>query len=280
MKTISPYCGAGGIDEGLKQVGIITTIAIDHWKDACETFKLNHPDTEVICGKVADYIESLPKADIVVGGAPCPEFSNANVERTFDLCEVNNFWKVVEKCQPGIYLMENVPDLQKKFHNRESYLINSADYGVPQKRKRRFWTNLSLPDPTHAKFAQHTIEGKTIPKWISVGEALNIKIIDDGIHKIYPASYLKRNKILAEKHHPNVLNQPAHTIATRDRVSGREFITDGIVCRKHTNTELAILQGFPIYYKWFGGKDSVHRQIGNAVPPPVIKAFFDRGNLQ
>lgn len=46
--------------------------------------------------------------------------------------------------------------------------------------------------------------------------------------------------------------------------------------RKLYNEELAVLQGFPKYYKFYGGKGSVKRQIGNAVPPPVIKAFFSQ----
>ena len=54
MKVLSLYCGAGGIDEGLKQAGIKTTLAIDVWKDACETMKLNHQDTEILCDKVSN----------------------------------------------------------------------------------------------------------------------------------------------------------------------------------------------------------------------------------
>jgi len=91
MKILSLYSGGGGIDEGLKQAEIKTDIAIDYNYDACRTLKMNHPDTEVICGRVGDYVESLPKASIVVGGPPCPEFSRANIGRTFNMCEINNF---------------------------------------------------------------------------------------------------------------------------------------------------------------------------------------------
>ena len=64
MKVLSLYCGAGGVDQGLKQAGIKTTLAIDYVEDCCKTMKLNH-DCEVICAKVSDYKDSLGDFDIV-----------------------------------------------------------------------------------------------------------------------------------------------------------------------------------------------------------------------
>ncbi len=199
-QIISAYAGAGGIDEGLKQAGKPTTIAIEKWPTACKTLKLNHPDIEVICGLVSDYIESLPKnVFAVVGGPPCPEFSRANTKRTFDTCEINNFWAIVQHCNPKYWFMENVRDVDKVI-NKPNHLICCADYGVPTTRIRRIYTNIPLPETTHAKIPT---AGK-LP-WVTVRQALGI----DSIFQYLCVDGFKNcNQI--ERTRP--LEQPAPTI--------------------------------------------------------------------
>ena len=148
MKVLSLYCGAGGIDQGLKQVGIETTLAIDYVEDCCNTMKLNH-NCEVICGKVSDYKDSLSNFDVIVGGPPCPEFSNAKTDKTYDPKEVNIFWEIIDRIKPKYHLMENVSGVIKVCKKR-NFLLNSADYGTPQTRHRRFFTNLDPPVKTHS----------------------------------------------------------------------------------------------------------------------------------
>lgn len=311
MNCISLYCGAGGIDEGLKQAGIKTTIAIDAWKDACVTFKENHPDCEVINGKVSDYISSLSKAYIVVGGPPCPEFSKANINRTMDLCEVNNFWSIVEQTKPEYYLMENVTDIVKVL-KRRNFLLNAADYGVPQTRQRRFYTNLPEPKPTHSKNPSNDLFGNSLKKWVSVREALNLKdgfmqdrktvfgeygtfreysienpsntIVTDS-RQWYISSFghskQNRDKITRSIDEPsdtvvvaNGLRITDYEIKSQKKIKHRKQVSG--FERKLENEELAILQGFNQSYKFIGSKSSIKRQIGNAVPPPMIKAVFSQ----
>ena len=355
MKVLSLYCGAGGIDEGLRQAGIKTTLAIDHEQDCCKTIRLNHPDIETICGKVSDYIDSLKGFDVIVGGPPCPEFSRANSNRSFNMCEINNFWQIIENNKPKFFLMENVQDSKKKLY-KTSYLINCADYGVPQTRLRRFFTNLPLPVPTHAEKPIQNFYGNMLKKWVSVREALNLSdgviedrkttigsgkgdrkirqysidkpsntlitdsrqffISVDGYakcnqiektrsvdmpsqtilasrdlkltdHKIYSTKYLTekaRNEqrepflqnrtlpVWKKKNHISPISKPSSTILTDASDNG--IWVNGE--RKLTNEELATLQGFPKGYNFFGNKGSVRKQIGNAVPPAITKAFFSQ----
>jgi DNA (cytosine-5)-methyltransferase 1 len=212
MKVLSLYCGAGGIDEGLKQSGILTTIAIDLNKDACETFKINHPNAEVICGKVGDYKESFSNCEIIVGGPPCPEFSRANAGRTYDTCEVNNFWSIVENNKPKYYLMENVQDVIKVL-KRPNHLINCADYGTPQTRTRRFFTNLPLPKPTHAKTPSSDLLGGRLEKWVSVKDALGL----DGIIEDRKTTFGEKYKKEAGKFRQYSTERPSNTIVTDSR---------------------------------------------------------------
>lgn len=338
MKVLSLYCGAGGIDEGLKQAGIKTTLAVDVWKDACETFKLNHPETEVVNSKVSDIKDSLGEFDMVVGGPPCPEFSRAKTGRTLDPCEVNNFWGIVDNVKAKTWIMENVQDVIKVIKNKRNYLVNCADYGVPQTRIRRIFTNLPLPKPTHSKIPSSDLFGNEIKKWVSVKDALGLNgIIEDRKTKYFDETEYRRysvdrphhtlitdsrdffisnsghstqnrenitrsvdepsdtivvasnvqitnykikslkkirnkNPIMYNKHLKDSGGACCSTITAKDRSTPSDMVTDGVYCRKLDNSELAILQGFK-NYKWFGTKTSVRRQIGNAVPPPLIEAF-------
>ena len=340
MKVLSLYQGAGGIDEGLRQAGINTTLAIDTNKDACKTLKYNHPDCEVINGQVEDFITTFSFYDIIVGGPPCQDFSCANTGRTFNLTHVKLFWKIIDRIKPKYYLMENVPDLFIKFRKKSSILINCADYGVPQTRKRRIWSNLPIPQTTHAQIPTTTFNGRQLTKWVSVKKALGLEgiLFDKSIpswnkskikstdvpsrtiltdnsangilfiedrksvfgpyHKRIFRHYsidrpamtilteggrywlindLKnRNSVMYRKHKPNVIDKPAQTVTAKVRTNPTEFLTDGKYARKLTNHELQILQGFPGDYKFIGGKTSIRRQIGNALPPAITKAYFEQ----
>lgn len=338
MKCISLYSGADNLGDGFIQAGHKIIICVEQDKDCCETIKLNHPDIEIINKPVSEVLTTLPKCDCVIGGPPCPEFSRANSNRTFDLCEVNNFIKAIEVTKAKHHFMENVQDLYK-VHKERNFLVNCADYGVPQTRIRRIFTDLPLPPPTHAEFPSERLIGEPLKKWVSVREALglngliedrktkyfdeieyrrysidkpshtlitdsrdffisptgfkekNNKLISRSIsepsqtivngnemqftdHKIYSTKYLiGKNPIIYEKHKPNLLNQTSFTVTAKDRSTPSEMISDGTYARKLTNEELAKLQGFRKYFKFYGGKTSVRRQIGNALPSAVSKAF-------
>ena len=312
MKVLSLYCGAGGLDEGLKQAGIKTTLAVDFVKDCIETIKLNH-ECETICSKVEDIESTLGYFDAIVGGPPCQPFSRANTERSLNPCEVNRFWSIVDKVKPKYFLMENVQDVIKVC-NRKNFLVNCADYGVPQTRIRRIFTNLPLPKQTHSKIESHSLFGDAVKKWVSVRQALGLDgLIED--RKTVFGDYGTFRQYDTER--------PSNTIVTDSRQwyvssygyskQNRDKITrsidepsDTIVCandmritdyeiksqkkiknrlqvngfeRKLTNEELALLQGFPRDYKFFGSKSSIKKQIGNAVPAAIPKAFFEQITL-
>lgn len=271
MKVLSLYCGAGGLDEGLKQSGIKTTLAIDINKDACETMKLNH-DCEVINGKVSDYESTFDDFDIVIGGPPCPEFSRANKNRTFNSCEVDLFWAIVDRIKPKYYLMENVQDVIRVV-NRSNYLINASDYGVPQDRLRRIFTNLPLPRSTNKKslidVLGHTgfdcLTDFAFPNRNQKCPSRNMNQLSMTLTTM-KHFYLTSVPIYTRKYLPKEKH-----VWLNDTKTG---LTNGEKCREITHKERALIQGFPDDYKFIGNDASVRKQIGNAVPPAISKAFF------
>lgn len=312
LTAISLYSGADNLGDGFIQAGGKIKLCIEKDKDCCETIKLNHPNIEVINGLVSEHLSSLPKADCVIGGPPCPEFSRANINRTMDLCEVNNFREAVKIIKAKHHFMENVQDLFK-VHKKRNFLVNCADYGVPQTRIRRIFTDLDLPKPTHSQYPTNTLFETPMKKWVSTGEALGLsglhyisnsghntqnreeitRGIDEPADTITVASTMQltnykiksikkiRNRVFLKKHPPSELSKPAVTIKTRDRGEhGDSIISDGENFRKITNEELAVLQGFRKDFKFYGGKTSVRKQIGNALPSVISKAFFEQITLE
>lgn len=74
--------------------------------------------------------------------------------------------------------------------------------------------------------------------------------------------------------HPSQeLWRPSRTQTSAHHATGTELVTDGTWERKLTLEELATLQGFPDTYKFVGNKGSRLRQIGNALPPAVSRAY-------
>lgn len=312
MKILSLYCGAGGLDEGLKQAGYKTTLAIDHWKPACETWKLNHEGECLNADIDQTLIDSLGKFDLVVGSPPCPEFSRAKHNRSFDLGHVLNYARALAVTQPKYHLMENVQDLGQVWVAK-NYLINCADYGTPQTRLRRFFTNLPLPPPTHSKDGNQTLDGPPLKPWVSVRDALGLDGIIEDRKTTYAEPWFREystakpsNTLVTDSRQWYISNsghgtqnrvyitrpieQPADTVVvaaemrftdypikSRKKIRNRtlrqtESRHNKGTLRKLTINEIATLQGFPPDYAFTGG--ALKKQIGNAVPSQPIKAFF------
>ena len=144
MKIADLFCGMGGFSEGFKQAGFEIVYAVDSDKDCVETFKLNNPETEVICKDIRN-IKEIPKVDLVIGSPPCQTFSTAtkNHARKYDTSLVNEFFRIVKSASAKYWIMENVVNI-KKVMNENHIILNAKDFGVPQRRKRYFSSNFFI----------------------------------------------------------------------------------------------------------------------------------------
>lgn len=161
LKAISLFSGAGGMDVGFKNAGIDVVIANEIDKDAANTYEANHPESQLIRGDIKSEFNKIVEnkdIDIIFGGPPCQGFSVAgkmdpNDERS---TLVWSFLDVVNDVKPKAFVMENVKALgtlekwqpvreeifkraERMGYSCEMYILNSADFGVPQKRERVFF---------------------------------------------------------------------------------------------------------------------------------------------
>ena len=195
MRIISLFSGAGGLDLGLIQAGNDVVWANDIDKDAVATYKENIGN-HIVCDDIKNIdIKSLPDAEVVVGGFPCQGFSLANRLRTLE--DDRNqlyrfFYNTIKTKQPKFFIAENVKgilslgkgeaikqivsDFEGAGYITTVNLVNMADYGVPQTRQRVLIIGqrkdlgekmlFHFPKPNHSK------DGKDLPKWVSIKEAI------------------------------------------------------------------------------------------------------------
>jgi DNA (cytosine-5)-methyltransferase 1 len=186
--VIDLFSGCGGLTEGFRLAGYRPIFAVESDAAAAATYSQNFGD-HVACMDIAVVDpDSIPAADVVVGGPPCQGFSQLGTRDPAD--PRNALWKeyarIVERLQPAAFVLENVPrflksdqfdlllDLTRIGGLLEGYevafdVLNAADFGVPQRRRRaiiigsRLGTP-SIPWPTHG-------EHDRLP-WVGLREAL------------------------------------------------------------------------------------------------------------
>lgn len=164
------FAGCGGLTRGFVDTRKFRGVfAVEMDEDAAATYRENFGD-HVFCGRI-EQVESFPSVDVVVGGPPCQGFSPLNM-RGVGL-ERRALWRqylrALEEAEPDAFLMENVPQLLRSaeyaaFKQAASELgfevveqvLNAADFGVPQTRKRAIVIGSrlgvpALPQPTHVR---------------------------------------------------------------------------------------------------------------------------------
>jgi DNA (cytosine-5)-methyltransferase 1 len=169
FSIVDLFSGCGGMTRGFLDSGEFRSVyAVEADRDAAATYRLNFGE-HVVQGMIED-VATFPKADVVIGGPPCQGFSPLN--RGAVGFERRGLWReylrALAKVEPRAFVMENVPELLKsaeyaefkKRAEKEGFLVdedilNAADYGVPQRRRRAIVIGvrdgaIPWPEQTHA----------------------------------------------------------------------------------------------------------------------------------
>ncbi len=164
---IDLFAGAGGMSLGFEQAGFDIVAAVEIDPIHCATHEYNFPDTTTICASVIDLTGAeirrraklgTKDIDVVVGGAPCQGFSLMG-KRAFEDPRnqlVFHYVRIVQELNPKYCVFENVRGLTLGKHAQfleelivaldlagydvltPYQVLNAADYGVPQDRRRLF----------------------------------------------------------------------------------------------------------------------------------------------
>ena len=327
VSCVSIFSGAGGLDVGAMNAGARIIACIENDPDAAETLRINEvaDDRNVFENDIenVDFEQWRDDPDtILIGGPPCQPFSKngywvKNDNRLIDDDPRNmlgQFLRAVSELEPSGFLFENVESIRRPT-NRETfdrfvaaienlgyartvYSANSADFGVPQKRKRVFVFGVRgarhrIPDPvpTHGDprepdllngFAPHLGVGNFIENFSRKKFAEPQEDASGGtfFHELInvPAgrNYIALSKLenydgrtfrtggrfwnFLQKLHPD---KPSITIAAQPGPWVGPFHWKN---RRLRVPEIAAIQTFPDGYRFAGNRRSVQKQIGNAVP--------------
>jgi DNA (cytosine-5)-methyltransferase 1 len=312
LKTLDLFCGAGGLSLGLEKVGFEVAAAVDSNHDACDTYASAFPGADLHCASTADLdFTRFRGIDLVAGGPPCQPFS-AGGKRMADLDSrdmLPEFLRAVRQARPNAFLMENVyglgqaatrgylkqllAELEGLRYFVSAAVLNAADYGVPQKRRRLFIVGIragrfAWPAPSHGPLCrqQHVSAGTVLSKRAPIGAANLSKVFYAKNPDLRPSPY--DGHLFNGGGRPIDLSQPSptilasaggnktHFIDTLDEVPPyhRHLMRGG---RPHQGTlpggrrltveESALLQTFPKHIRFAGSTSSRYTQVGNAVPP-------------
>jgi DNA (cytosine-5)-methyltransferase 1 len=343
LTAVDLFSGAGGFTQGFKQAGFNVLLAVDIDKYAASIHIKNHPDVPFINGDLTDpemksrvqQIIGLRKVDVLVGGPPCQGFSIFGHRRfinsrKFDPSKdarnnlVDVFWQYVELLKPDWVIMENVTgftslsngyyfnrakDTAEKLGYRvETNILNAADYGVPQIRRRFILiatkTGLLIPWPK-AKFFETPKEWQK--PYRTVGEVLT-DLDNKASYDTYPNhnppkhhpiiverfSYIQEGKKLDTDLLPdklklglktgNNIKNYSHVFRRLDRnkpsatmVPGHNaFPVHPWLNRTLTIREVARIQTFPDNYIFEGPIINQGLQVGNAFPCLLAQTLAER----
>lgn len=298
-KTISLFSGCGGLDLGFtggfnflgsdypkNSFDIVWANDID--KNSCVTYRKNF-DHEIIEGDIWEILDTEPlfglsppkQADVVIGGFPCQDFSLAGKRRGFANQRRGLLYQammnVVEKAKPLLFVAENVPGLLT-INGGESFkkilsdfaslgyrvshrLYNTADYGVPQTRKRVI---IVCADASRLPEFTHPSPLLDSENWVVLRDA-----IGDLEHKTegaVPNHYWSKAKMFKGTQGNTLVspNKPGPTMRAEHH-GNIEWHWNGK--RRLSAREAARIQSFPDSFIFYPSTSSAYKQVGNAVPP-------------
>lgn len=343
INILSLFSGAGGMDLGFrgdfdylgthydKQPSNLI-FANDIYKQAAEVYEVNFGH-EVERRSITDIkVNELPQenVDIILGGFPCQAFSYSGKRKGLSDPRGQLYLemiRVIKHYKPKMFVAENVDgirnsrkndkgkavdvsaldvileDFDKAGYAVQYQVLNAADYGVPQSRRRVIILGLRKDLGTSddvfypEKLFDQTGE-ITGNKWLSSKDGIDDlwgKINDPNIlnhtqkdyskAKFYPGKKMQgNNRIAADRPAPTIRAEHHGNIEAHYRTT-LEDENDMNGWRRLSVRETARLQSFPDNFNFACSASAAYRMIGNAVPPLMAwhiarSVFYTLENLE
>ena len=319
-RVVDLCCGMGGLSVAAREMGMQVVAGVDINPNAMRTFTKNFPETVGITGSVwsrtvleqcrallyrAGDVDGLT---VLLSGPPCQGFSAAGSRDPMDkrndiLIAVAH---AIAKIKPDCAVIENVSTVLAEKHSErlttfkkiltragyyiEKKVLDSSEYGVPQKRIRAFFfiTRSQLnPLLIDDLLARHKVPLITTREALDGLPTPNVRpdLYNDEAEIQGPTNHfaMRHSKRVIEKIaaiqpgtgpmsyrrlHPI---RPANTLFSGHRAPPAHFDEP----RSITVREAARLQGFLDTFRVYGPFGSQMEQVTNAVPPPLARAVLD-----
>lgn len=339
INVLSLFSGCGGLDLGFELAGLAAVIgeeaamevfkdkerfnelrgksifhtiySNDLFKEANQSYKMNFPDHVIQQEKDIRQVKYFPKCNLILGGFPCPGFSEAGPrliddDRNFLYL---HFIRSLVQAQPEIFVAENVKgmmtlgkgevlnqiieDFSSAGYKVQFKLLNARNYGVPQLRERVIIVgvrkdidfNYKYPSPTHG-------DGDDLEIFKTLRDSIGDLVKDPGLYFTgsYSSIYMSRNRKKSWEEQSFTIQAsgrqaPIHPDGLPMEKVGKDkwIFPDGEENNRRLSVkEIARIQTFPDWFQFSQGEnskasinnalDKQYKQIGNAVPVLLAKA--------
>lgn len=337
INVISLFSGCGGLDLGFELAGLAAVIGDeaanmafqskeayeevrknsifhtiytnDLFKEANESYKINFSSTVFQHGIDIRKVRNFPKADLVIGGFPCPGFSEAGPRLVDD--ERNflyiHFIRCITQAQPDIFVAENVKgmmtlgkgevikqiteDFAAAGYDVQYKLLNARDYGVPQLRERVFIVGVKKGLEFQYKYPEPTHGNKLLP-FVTLQDAIGDLETNPGPYfsGSYSSMYMSRNRKKRWDEQSFTIQASGRQAPLHPSGLPMEKVDKDVWVfpdaeehhRRLSVQEIARIQTFPDWFTFSDGGnmkvtennrlDKQYKQIGNAVPVLLAKA--------
>ena len=293
FRFIDLFAGIGGTRLAFEAVGGECVFSSEWDKDAQKTYAANFkeaPHGDITKIKATD----IPDFDVLLAGFPCQPFSSIGQRQGFKHKTQGTLFydvlRILEEKRPAAFLLENVvglvnhdrgntfaviiQSLNELGYSVHHQILDAADYGVPQHRKRIYivgydksrlkrgiahsWPKKSRKNTFIGPFVEKGITDRSISKHLQEGY---LSKLDDG----RPELIDRRSKIKVK-----TLVASYHKI---QRLTGT-FVKDGPTgMRLLTDNECKAIMGFPKTFIIPVSRTQMYRQLGNSVAVPVVTAI-------
>ncbi|RQO78246.1 DNA (cytosine-5-)-methyltransferase [Aquitalea sp. FJL05] len=302
-KAVSLFSGCGGSDAGIIRAGFDVVMANDILAYARDTYLANHPETDYVLGDIRK-IESFPDAELLVGCYPCQGFSQGGVRQVDRKINYlyQEFARALNAIKPKAFIVENVSgmtrsnfkhllDDQIKVFTEAGYnvtfkVLNAAEYGVPQERKRIFIVGIRQDFGITFTFPEATHGPKADSPFVTIRDAISdLPEWPEGefYAKEFHWYYMSRDRRRAwdevsKTIVSNPRHMPLHPMSPKLIKHGHNdwrFETEGRA-RRFSYREAARIQGFAKAFVFpeteATNLTNCYTVAGNAVPPPLFEA--------
>jgi DNA (cytosine-5)-methyltransferase 1 len=325
--AVDLFAGAGGTTQGLKDAGFNVIAAIEINADAAESYRLNHPQVEVLerdirrvqAPALARRLLADRRLDLLTACPPCQGFSTLGLNDRQDPRNtlIDSVRRFAESLRPRVIALENVPGLGadrrlgrlveqlSESYRIARYVVDAAEFGVPQHRRRIIVLavdrTLPAPPPNLVQALPEHFSVTVATAGDALAKAIDLDSITDPVQRARTPRPLTLQRIKAAPigggradlpaelqlkchtrlKHTDATNiygridptKPAPTMTTRCTTPSCGRFIHPVEDRGLTLREAALLQSFPLQYRFDGGYDSIERQIGNAVPVRLASAI-------
>lgn len=305
LTALSLFSGGGGMDIGFDRAGFDHVASYEIMEGAAAVIRAAHRDWLVFGGEKGDvrrvdWSKYHGKIDVLHGGPPCQPFSNAGRQNGADDVRdmIPEFVRSVKDIQPRAFVCENVIGLStKRFEDyvqctildplKGQYLIrrfilNAADFGVPQTRKRVFFVGFAdeadaarfeVPTATY-RHDRSDAFAHNFPSTMGVRQALGLPTI--GFDALSPTL---RSGLTGPRHTTSVLSSVSalkqwnklgvwpNGVAA-DRMAASAYVAKNGAFRLSL-PDCLVLQGFPGDWPVQPPVYFALGLIGNSVAPPM-----------